>query len=190
MFIDYNMHSDFSADCKKPMEETIQTAIKKGLSEICFTEHVDEDYPDTSIVFELDLPRYAKAIKDMQEKYQGQITIKKGIEIDVQPHLLDNCETLVKQNEFDLVICYMHTADKKAIHSINFCADRTASEDYLVYYEELLYCVKYFSAYNILGHIDLVKRYKTLNTNENFHDILEQIFKVIISEGKGIEANT
>src|SRR5699024_364965 len=95
------------------MEETIQTAIKKGLSEICFTEHVDEDYPDTSIVFELDLPRYAKAIKDMQEKYRGQITIKKGIEIGVQPHLLDNSETLVKQNEFDFVICYMHTADKK-----------------------------------------------------------------------------
>lgn len=190
MFIDYHMHSDFSADCKTPMEETIQTAIKKGLSEICFTEHVDEDYPDTSIVFELDLPRYAKAIKDMQEKYRGQITIKKGIEIGVQPHLLDNCETLVKQNEFDFVICSMHTADKKDLHSGNFFADRTASEAYQIYYEELLYCVQHFSAYNILGHIDLVKRYQTLDTNENFHDILEQIFKVIIAQGKGIEVNT
>src|SRR5699024_2520307 len=53
-----------------------------------------------------------------------------------------------------------------------------------------LYCVQHFSAYNILGHIDLVKRYQKLDTNENFHDILEQTFKVIISQGKGIEVNT
>src|SRR5699024_6674140 len=105
------MHSDFPAESETRIEETIQTAIKKGLSEICFTEHVDEDYPDTSIVFELDLPPYAKAIKDMQEKYPGQITIKKGIEIGVQPHLLDNCETLVEQNEFDFAICSIYLAD-------------------------------------------------------------------------------
>src|SRR5699024_12000959 len=121
---------------------------------------------DTSIVFELDLPRYAKAIKDMQEKYQGQIVIKKGIEIGVQPHLLDNCETLVKQNEFDLVICSMHTADKKDLHSGNFFADRTASEAYQIYYEELLYCVQHFSAFILLGHFDFVKLYKIIDTNE------------------------
>src|SRR5699024_3803772 len=190
MFIDYHMHSDFSADCKTPMEETIQTAIKKGLSEICFTEHVDVYYPDTSIVFELDLPRYAKAVIDMQEKYRRQITIKKGIENGVQPHLLDNCETLVKQNEFDFVICSMHTADKKDLHSGNFFADRTASEAYQIYYEELLYCVQHFSAYNILSHIDLVKRYQTLDTYETLHDILEQTMKFIISQANGSEVNT
>src|SRR5699024_8228502 len=100
MFIDYHMHSDFSADCKTPMEERIQTAIKKGLAGSCFTEHVDEDYPDSSICLELDLPRYAKAIRDIQEKNRGQITIKKAINIGVQPDLLDNCETLVEQNGF------------------------------------------------------------------------------------------
>src|SRR5699024_617605 len=35
----------------------------------------------------------------------------------------------------------------------------------------------------------LVKRYKTLNSNNNFHDILSEIFKVIIPDGKGIELN-
>src|SRR5699024_10761328 len=33
-------------------------------------------------------------------------------------------------------------------------------------------------------------RYQTLDTNENFHEMLEQIFKVIIAQGKGIEVNT
>lgn len=190
MYLDYHMHSDFSADCETPMEETIQAAINKGLTEICFTEHVDEDYPDSSIVFELDVPRYSAAIKNMQAKYKEQITIKKGIEIGVQPHLLDRCEKLINGDTFDFVICSMHTTDRKDLHGGNLFADRTVSEAYELYYEELLYCVRHFSAYNVLGHIDLVKRYKTLDTNENFHDILEQIFKVIIPQGKGIEVNT
>src|SRR5699024_3955581 len=38
-------------------------------------------------------------------------------------------------------------------------------------------------------HLDLVKRYKSLDTNENFHEIISEIFKVIIPDGKGIEVN-
>ena len=47
-----------------------------------------------------------------------------------------------------------------------------------------------YEHYSILGHIDLVKRYKTLDVERNFHDILEEIFRVIIPKGKGIEVNT
>src|SRR5699024_9860220 len=43
---------------------------------------------------------------------------------------------------------------------------------------------------NILGHLDLVKRYKRLDVNRNFHDIIREIFRVIIPKGKGIEVNT
>ena len=43
---DYHMHSNFSEDCKTPMEDMIKAAIDKRLAEICFTEHLDEDYPD------------------------------------------------------------------------------------------------------------------------------------------------
>ncbi|MDY0395746.1 PHP domain-containing protein [Virgibacillus halophilus] len=60
---DYHIHSDFSADCETPMEETIRHAIEIGMKEICFTEHIDFDYPDPSIVFELDLPAYDKKNK-------------------------------------------------------------------------------------------------------------------------------
>lgn len=52
-----------------------------------------------------------------------------------------------------------------------------------------MYCVERFDHYNVLGHLDLVKRYKTLDTDEDFHDIIEAIFKEIIPKGKGIEVN-
>src|SRR5690625_5570628 len=96
----------------------------------------------------------------------------------------------MNQEQFDFVIASIHTADKKDLHSGNFFANRTPEESYQLYYEELLECVKNFKQFNILGHIDLVKRYKTLNSNNNFHDILSEIFKVIIPDGKGDRKST
>ncbi|MGM8365403.1 histidinol-phosphatase HisJ family protein [Virgibacillus sp. W0181] len=187
---DYHMHSDFSADCSTPMEETIEQAIKQGLHEICFTEHLDYEYPDASITFEFDLKAYDKKIKEMQLKYKDAILIKKGIEVGVQPHILDRYEAIMKEHSFDFVICSMHTADKKELHYGSFFENRSAEDAYRLYYEELLYCVKNYKQYSILGHLDLVKRYKKLDSDNNFHELIREIFKVVIDDGKGIEVNT
>src|SRR5690625_3629355 len=98
---DYHMHSTFSADCETPMEKTIESAIEKGLTEICFTEHIDYDYPDETIVFDLDIPNYTKKLTEMNEKYGDRIVIKKGVEIGVEPHLLPRYEALLKKEAFD-----------------------------------------------------------------------------------------
>ena len=42
---DYHMHTHNSGDSDAPMEDMIKSAIDKGLKQICFTEHQDEDYP-------------------------------------------------------------------------------------------------------------------------------------------------
>jgi len=189
MLFDYHMHSDFSEDCYTPMEKTIEAAIQKGLTEICFTEHMDYDYPDPDFTFELDVDAYSKRIKELQIKYADDITIKKGIEIGIQPHVLDENKQLIQQEDFDFVICSLHVADKKDLHNGDFFVGRTPKEAYQYFYEELLYCVKHFDEYNILGHLDLIKRYKALDSDENFHEIIREIFHEIIPKGKGIEVN-
>ena len=40
---DYHVHPDFSFDAKGTIDEFCETAIKKGLTEICFTTHYDTD---------------------------------------------------------------------------------------------------------------------------------------------------
>lgn len=187
---DFHMHSDFSEDCETPMEKTIESAIEKGFTKICFTEHVDYDYPDPDFTFDLDTENYDRKIREMQRKYENKIAIKKGIEIGIQPHLFERYEQLLNRETFDFIICSMHASDRKDLHNGDFFEGRTPTEAYRFYYEELLHCVKYFDRYSILGHLDLVKRYKTLDTDENFHDIIREIFKIIIPKGKGIEVNT
>ena len=60
---DYHMHSHFSADCSTSMEDMVVGSIKRGLKEICFTEHIDYEYPDETIVFEFDLREYERDIE-------------------------------------------------------------------------------------------------------------------------------
>src|SRR5699024_11598320 len=97
LIFDYHIHSDFSADCSTPMEKTNEKAIEDGLKEICFTDHIDYDYPDPTIKFDHDLPTNEQKITDMQSLYSDRITIKKGVEIGVQPHLLEKYTTLLEK---------------------------------------------------------------------------------------------
>lgn len=187
---DYHMHSNFSADCTTSMEKMVDSAIDKGLKEICFTEHIDYKYPDDSIVFEFDLRAYDTEIKRLQEIYEGQIRIQKGVEIGVQPHILHKYEELLDKETFDFIICSMHTTEKKSLHYKEIFIGRTTEEAFEIYYEELLDCVKRFKQFNVLGHVDLVKRYADEPSSNLFHDKLKAIFNEIIPAGKGIELNT
>ena len=45
MIGDYHVHTKFSSDCNSEPEELIKKAISLGMNEICFTDHVDFDYP-------------------------------------------------------------------------------------------------------------------------------------------------
>src|SRR5690625_4122678 len=108
---DFHMHSDFSEDCSTPMEETIEAAIAKGFTEICFTEHLDYDYHDPDFTFDLDMAAYEKKIRQMQALYGEQITVKKGIEIGIQPHLFKRYKTLLDEETFDFIIC----SDRKSV---------------------------------------------------------------------------
>ncbi|MFD1415228.1 histidinol-phosphatase HisJ family protein [Oceanobacillus jeddahense] len=187
---DFHMHSSFSADCEAEMEEMIQEAINKGLKEIAFTEHLDVDYPDKEWDFSFDTEAYQKKLEELREKYQDRIQIRKGIEVGVQPHVLQETSDFIDRVKPEFIICSMHSANKQDLHSGEFFEDRTVDEAYRIYFEEYYECIKNFKNYHILGHLDLVSRYVSGGWEHVPQDIMEEILKLVISEGKGIELNT
>ena len=62
MFADYHVHTEFSDDSVYPMEEVVKDAIKLGMDEICFTDHVDygvkEDWDSGRKIEETPLPMW------------------------------------------------------------------------------------------------------------------------------------
>lgn len=67
MLWDTHMHSQFSGDSHTPQEDMIAAAKQKNLKGICFTDHLDIDYPDEPETFLLDLPNYVSSVEAMQE---------------------------------------------------------------------------------------------------------------------------
>lgn len=193
MYYDYHVHSHFSADCEAQMKDIVENAIKFGLKEVCFTDHIDYDYCDLSINFDIDLNEYTDHIELMKERYGDRIKILKGIEMGFQPHIVEKCDNLVASGDFDFVIASIHTCNRQDLYNRDFYRGKTARQAYLKYFEEILYCVKHFKNFSVLGHLNILARYNEDVANENlvdYFDILEVIFKELIKRNKGIEVNT
>ena len=204
MFIDYHVHTSFSDDSEYPMEEVIKKAISLGINEICFTEHVDygvkvdvnsgkeEDYLSNKRVSNCNYTDYIKEFERCKEIYESKIVLKLGIEFGIQTHTINKFQRDFDKFNFDFVILSCHQVDDKEFFIFKFQEGKTQEEYNKRYYQELLNVIKKYKDYSVLGHLDLIKRYdKAGNYSfENVKDLITEILKEVIKDGKGIEVNT
>jgi histidinol-phosphatase (PHP family) len=176
-----------------PAEDAIKKAQSLGLDGISFTDHLDIEYPNYEEVFMIDFEKYNVFMDSLKYKYNNKIKIIKGIEIGIQPHVKDETLEIVNKFPFDYVIASIHIVDKLDLHNGDFCKNKTQRESYLRYFEEVLYMVKDLDNFDVLGHIDLIRRYgdydnKVLIYND-YKELLDEILLIIISKNKAIEIN-
>lgn len=91
MQADYHVHTSYSDDSVYRMEDVVKDAIKSGLDEICFTDHVDYgvkwdwdsghtiEYRNNEPLANVDYPEYMKEILEMQRRYGDKIGIRTGL---------------------------------------------------------------------------------------------------------------
>ena len=60
MLWDTHMHTHFSGDSDADPRQMIAAAEGAGLAGLCFTDHLDYDYPDDKDLFLLDFDSYIK----------------------------------------------------------------------------------------------------------------------------------
>lgn len=190
------MHSSFSADSDAPMETMIQKAMETGLEGICFTEHLDPDYPETpdNLDFSLDMEAYRSGLYELKTKYAGKINLRFGIELGLQPHLAYYFSQLLDHIPFDFVIGSSHIVHGFDPYYPEFFRGRQESDCYREYFQSILENAAAFSGMDVYGHIDYVVRYGPNQNREycykKYQDILDEILKTLITKGIGIELNT
>jgi histidinol-phosphatase (PHP family) len=177
------------------MEEVILSACDKGFREIAITDHIDLEYPDSNIPFSLDIPAYHRALEYYQSKYKDRIKIVKGIEVGIQDFVFKENSDLVRSYPYDFVIGSFHTAEGRDLYTGYYYKGKTALQCYRDFFSYTYKCLKAYKDYNILGHVNLVARYKKFIPPEQveqseYLDIVEDILKLVIEDGKGIEVNT
>ena len=194
MLWDTQMHTHFSGDSEASLEEMIQQALHLNLKGICFTDHLDYDYPDNPDYFLLNMDAYQKEVASFQKRYANKLPILMGLELGLQPHLAAKHTTLLSKYPFDFVIGSSHVVHGFDPYFAQFYEEKTEEEAYREYFTSILENLAVFSDFDVYGHIDYVVRYgPTTNANysyQKYSDVIDEILRKIIAMGKGIEINT
>ena len=189
---DYHMHTTVSFDGHDTGEALARTAAARGLKEICFTDHLDYGPPDDPRILTFTTEDYNRAYDNLSSH---GLLIRRGFEFGMTP---DNQEQLKKdlaRRPFDFVLGSVHFVDGVDPWFDEYWEGRTMKEAYERYLEEVLACVKVHDDYDVLGHLTYVAKTPGNKTHdplryEDFPDISDEIMKILVSKGKGMELNT
>lgn len=191
---DTHMHSQFSGDSKAAQEEMIAASIERGLSGICFTDHLDIDYPEEPdlflLVFQImRLPGFRLSGK-VCRKASGQARHRSWLTASSCGLLTD----ILSQYPSTMFIGSSHVVHGMDPYYSRFYEGRAEQECYREYFESILENIAAFDGFDVYGHLDYVVRYgPTRNENyrwTDYQDVIDEILRQLIARGKGIEINT
>lgn len=191
---DFHTHSDFSNDSKSSMPSMVEGAYNHGLKGICFTDHLDIDYPGYDMNFEFDYGLYKKAINEMRNAYKDKIEIFSGIEVGLQPHIKKENTEYLSGREYDFVLGSIHVVGRKDMYDGSFYQGLTDKQCIMNYFRDLIDCIDGYNDYDVIGHLDVMRRY--LKNGEgsfvfkNYKGLIQSILIKLINSNKGIEINT
>lgn len=189
---DYHMHTNYSLDGNNTIKEICESAIKLNLKEIAITDHFEPTRKNQDYLY-YKPEAVLKEILEARNIYGDRIKVKYGVELG-QPHIYPQySENLLEENLYDFVLASVHKMDT----DIDFGELKYNNIDVP------LYCRKYLSGlkqlvkwnkFDCVAHLDLVKRYGSIYGVKinlmDYKEELEEIFKILIKNGKGIEINT
>ncbi len=183
---DYHIHSYLSGDSKDSMEELCEAAIKHGIKEIAFTEHLDINKPTIS--------ESIIKITQLNKQYDKSLKILSGLEVNSDLNNNNVISKIISNDFIDIVIFGIHDVNGIDLHEGNYFFGKTKFNSYYDYYKEVFKSISCFKNFDILAHFDLIRRYdKSCYKFKQYidhKDMIEEILKLLIYMGKGIEINT
>lgn len=199
-FADYHTHSRVSPDAFSSMTEMAEAAIRQGLQEICFTDHVEPIwFGSTAPRKTYDWVPLTEEFRAAQAAVGDRIRLRLGVELGDAVWDLDRSEAIMaRAPALDFVIGSIHILsermDGRDLYSLaprDEAETRACLADYLGQIQRLAR----WGGFHVLGHLTLPLRY--LNENRGMHVSfdgfeaeMEDIFRTIIPKGIGIELNT
>lgn len=187
MIFDTHMHTKFSSDSKMKITEIIEKANSLNIG-VTTTEHLDLAYPKENL-FRADIKGYFNEY----EKYRSDRLLL-GIELGLSLTINEQNSVIANSNPFDYIIGSIHSVYDDDIF-LGYGKDEPNKNKYFnTYLECMLDNISTYDDFDSLSHIDYPCRYNHFENKELIYkehsDILDEIFKTLISKEKVIELNT
>ena len=201
---DFHTHSNFSTDSKAAPESMIQGAIKKGLTHLCLTDHMDLDYPGTTSVeplFEFNPQKYFEALAPLKEKYAGKFNLSIGVELGLRPNrpdLGERMNRMLSDYPFDFVLGSVHLLGNEDPYYEDYWLTHSTSTVEIMrrYFNDMLNALREYDNFDSLGHLDYLIRYIPASYGAKdyvygeYKEVIDEILKILIQKEKALEVNT
>ena len=198
---DQHLHSRHSFDSTADPAANVEAACARGLSGLTFTEHFDLHPSDwKTCVYDHD--DYTRTIQSLREQFGSRVFIGQGIEVCFQPDRMNVILDFLSRHEFDLVILSVHYFGTRALHRREHWRGIDATTGTKRYLETVLeaaqLCKKRHAdgtrVFDVLGHLDLVKRYtqRFHKANEvgHYQGLIDRILTACLDADLIPEVNT
>lgn len=191
-YYNYHMHSSHSFDAKDSIIDMCASAVKVGLREIAITDHFEPTKGNVGFP-DYEPKRYFYDMLKAKAIFGSHLKIKYGVELG-QPHLYPKYSLkLIEKYPYDYVLASVHRLKDDTDFS-KVVYDQDNIGEYCTNYLDELKALALWNRFDCIAHIDLIKRYASKYGVRadlmDYREQLEEILKIIIENGKGIEINT
>jgi histidinol-phosphatase (PHP family) len=182
---DTHTHTYHSPDGHDSVDEMCRHAVSKGLKYICFTEHYDAVFETPEKIF-YNFEKHSEDIEEAREKYEGKLTVLKGIEFG-EPHMYQDVLKKMHQRDFDTIIGSVHSIRKTFITDPVLTGQYSTAEIYDLYFQEIIAAIE-AGGFDVLGHLDFPARY--IGEYYTISPTMESLIAKAVEKGVVPEINT
>jgi histidinol-phosphatase (PHP family) len=207
VLFDNHNHSEFSFDGKRnSVEACARKAHLKGLGGLAFTDHCDFFVPAMKAAHENLVPEVFDVEAQQEEidrvsdiltkecSGRSPLKILKGIEVGMHENHHDDIRRMLSEHSFDQVIASVHYLEDTDPFYGGYYEGKDWKRAYGHYLETIWKEMTWLADFDIMGHFDYVVRYapypESCLRHKDFSDILDEMFRYLIYEGKALEINT
>jgi histidinol-phosphatase (PHP family) len=163
------------------MEQYVRAAVDKGLTTICFLDHLTfQAAGRNNAMFPREVPMYVNAARRLARQYRDRIAVRVGLEIDFSPRHVDRCREIVDAFDLDVVGGSVHFLDGEDVVSRGsaWAGGGISADEVYPAYLGILESMLDYEYFDVVCHLDLPKKFNrrpSPSVLERFEDVLEKI---------------
>jgi histidinol-phosphatase (PHP family) len=166
LIADYHVHTPYCGHAQGKTIEYIETAIKLGIAEIGFSDHLGRYYLAKNQkkrywdwgMRERDIARYFSELLDLKEAFEDRITVRIGLEIDYIEGAEHLAEEITSRYPFDYLLGSIHCLPVLGWRHLSQYIKVDPKHVYEAYFDAVKSGIR-SHLFQSLAHIDFLWRY-------------------------------
>lgn len=190
--IDFHNHTYLCGHAAGTPDQYVQKARERGIKIFGFADHAplpDEIRTDITMAYD-ETEKYIKMIEELRKKTEPGIDIRIGFEVDY-PFFSSFDSEYFSDDRLDYLIGSCHfVKDLPVDYDKNLeVYEKYGTDGVYQHYYETLHSLARSGKVNIIGHLDLPKKFRFF-PEKNFCPLIEKIAEAAAQSGTAVEINT